>query len=73
MFGALPLRERRESEDQYRARLRAELKLLETQWGDWLSVSPRPEAYIEDPYLAWAWPAARARYWAIREYLRRRR
>jgi len=69
-YPTLPPRERGEGWEEYLRRLEARLAELEAGWGDWLRLPPRPEVYLADPYLAWAWPQARDEVMVLREAIR---
>ncbi len=65
-YPTLPPRERGESWEDYLRRLEERLKALEAAWEDWLTLPPRPEVYLHDPYLAYAWPSARGEISVLR-------
>lgn len=65
-YPTLPPRERGESWGGYLQRLEDRLRALEAAWGDWLRLPPRPEVYLADPYLAWAWPKAQGEMLTLR-------
>lgn len=66
------MRERGEPLELYLERAEEALRLLEASWGDWLALGPR-RGWERDPYLSWAWPAARDRARALRRWLPRLR
>lgn len=69
-YPTLPPRERGEGWEEYLRHLEARLAELEAAWGDWLHLPPRPEAYLHDPYLCWAWPRAQGEALILREAIR---